>query len=241
MTEEHIVADWVLRAFLRTKKPRSDFNGSFVGRNRLQIVSGEPISTAKVVCRPCNNEWLSRIDEAAANALKPLIQGRTQVSLNPDAQTAVAAWIFKSALTFDALQSGEEGTMSPLRAAFTRERAAPPGCTIYVGPAPPVPFTVPGVPEVAGLALFGVRSSPGTANLTINVKQPDGTTTALSPRQVPTPGWTVMLGRMNAIISGRRGPIIPRPEWGFQCVWPASAALVTLTSVPPSVAATGRA
>jgi len=239
MTEEHIVADWVLRAFLRTKKARSDFSGRFVGANQMRIDTGEPIDTAKVVCRPCNNEWLSLIDEAAADALKPLIQGRTQVALNADAQTAVAAWIFKCALTFDALQSGEKGALSSLRAAFARQRAAPAGCTIYVGPAPPVPFTVPGIPEVAGLALFGVRPSAGTVNLTQNVKQPDGTTTALPPRPIPTPGWTLMLGRMNAIISGRRGPIIPTPQWRFQCVWPVSRKPVTLTSVPPHLGATG--
>jgi hypothetical protein len=38
-----------------------------------------------------------------------------------------------------------------------------------------------------------------------------------------------MLGRINAIISGRRG-IIPTPDWKYGCVWPTSKTPITLTS-----------
>jgi hypothetical protein len=83
-----------------------------------------------------------------------------------------------------------------------------------------VAFRVEGVPEAAGLALFGVRTTPGTVNVTIEAN----------------PGWTVMLGRINAIISGRRTPIIPTPEWNFQTIWPTRSEGVLMTSEPVEAA-----
>lgn len=84
---------------------------------------------------------------------------------------------------------------------------------------------------MAQLALFGVRRTCGIANVTITLENPDGTRTVLPPKPFPTRGWTVMLGRMNAIISGRRGPIIPTPDWRFERIWPPSDDPVRLTSV----------
>jgi hypothetical protein len=235
-TEEHIVADWAPCAFMKSKRQKAGFNGEFTDGNTLRMGVGEAIDTAKVVCQPCNNGWLSDVDEAAANALKPAIRGQASVTLDADGQSAVAAWVFKCALIFDVQGHGATGPLSSLRPAFARDRLAPPGTVIYVGPAPPVPFKVEGFPEVAGLALFGVRPTPGVVNVKLNVKQPDGTTVPAAPIKVPSPGWTVMLGRINAIISGQRGPIIPTPEWGFHRVWPTSSAAVTISSAPPHTA-----
>jgi hypothetical protein len=233
LTEEHLVADWVVRAFLRSKKARADLSGTFLGPSELRLSTSQPIATARILCRRCNNEWVSRIDNYAARALRPLIQGRTDVALDQNAQAAVAAWVFKSALVFDASTGGQDGKLAALAAPFATERQAPLGCTIWVGPAPQAPFHVEGIPEIAGLAMFGVRRIAGQINLTINVKNPDGSVLPGSPRPIPTPGWAVMLGRMQAIVSGRRGPIIPTPEWRYSRVWPTSEAPMTLTSVPP--------
>lgn len=93
-TEEHLVADWVLRAFARTKKPQFSLAGTMVTPDQMRLEAAEPISTARVVCKPCNNGWMSRIDSAAAQVLKPLVQGKTSVDLANGAQRAVAGWIF---------------------------------------------------------------------------------------------------------------------------------------------------
>lgn len=235
MTEEHIVADWVLRAFSRSRRPRAGFNGTFLGANDMKMRVGEARSTAAIVCRRCNNEWMSEVDQSAAHALKPLVQGHAVVELEPAAQSAVAAWIFKSALTFDAVEHGHDGKLATLRQAFFRTKLAPPGIHVCVGPAPAVPFRVEGVPEVAGLALFGVRTTSGTVNVKIKAKNADGTPGGTLETTVPSPGWTVMLGRINAIISGRRAPIIPTPEWGYQTIWPTSEPSARLTSEPVDV------
>jgi hypothetical protein len=197
---------------------------------RMQV--GKACATAEIVCRRCNNEWMSAIDQAAAHAFKPLMQARTAVELDPAAQSAVAAWIFKSALTFDGIEHGDAGKLASLRQEFAATRLAPPGTHICVGPAPPLQLRVGGVPEVAGLALFGVRTTSGAVNVTIETTNEDGTPGGTLQTTVPSPGWTVMLGRINAIISGRRAPIIPTPEWNFQTIWPTSHGSVRMTSEP---------
>ena len=233
MSEEHVVADWVIRAFARSRKRRSDLSGTFVAPKQMRLSNDEPFDTAKVVCKSCNNVWLSRIDNAAAAVLKPLIQGKTQVRLTAAAQRTAAAWLFKSALIFDAFSYGNGGPLAGLRSAFAESQLAPPGVTIFAGPAPHTPFRVEGIPEIAGLALFGVRPIAGRLNLTINIKNPDGSVTPGKPSAIPMPGYLVMLGRLQAMTSGLRGPIIPTPGQGFVRLWPVTDGSVTLTSEPP--------
>jgi hypothetical protein len=222
MTEEHLIAAWVLRAFHRQRKPDPGFSGGFVGPNQMRLSTEEPISTAKVICRSCNNEWLSVIDNAAADVLKPLIRGDDTVTLDGDGQAVFAAWIYKCALIFDAAENGNDGDLVPLREGFEASREAGPGCVIYAGPAPPMPFSVPGIPEVAGLRMFGIRPISGTLNLTVNVQNADGTVSPDAPTSIPIPGYQVMLGGLCAYLGGRVSPITPESLEGFAQIWPAS-------------------
>ena len=113
MSEEHLIADWVHRAFERKRHPGPMFGGTFVERQEMRMSSQPPAATAKVVCKRCNNEWLSRIDNAAAGLLKPLIRGDNSVSLDRCGQTLFASWIVKTALSFDAMENGDDGTRTP--------------------------------------------------------------------------------------------------------------------------------
>lgn len=231
MSEEHVIADWVFRAFTRSRRPGPLFRGSVQKEGELHLEAGEPIVTAKVVCRPCNNGWMSLLDDAAAEALKPLIRGRNAVTLTHDEQRAVAAWIFKSALVFDASQKGDGGLLVSSRGSFMESKSAPPGCTIYVGPAVPTSFDLDEVPEVAGLAIFGVHETQAPMNVSLSLRSADGE--HVSEFVIPMPGYVVRLGSVQAIISGIRGPIVPTAEHAFSCVWPARQSPVTVTSVPP--------
>lgn len=232
MSEEHLIADWVFRAFARSRRPGPLFKGVMAAENELRLESGEPILTARVVCKTCNNGWMSGIDRAAAEALKPLIQGRTKVTLTHGAQAAVAAWAFKSAVILDASQRGDAGSLVTSRPVLSATKSAPPGCTIYVGPTVPTPFQVDAVPEVAGLAIFGVKETQGVLNLSGNIQSGDGASHVFTS-SIPTPGYIVTLGHLQAIISGVRGPIVPTPDQGFVCIWPASESPITVTSAPP--------
>ncbi len=214
------MADWAVRAFLKSRRTDGAFSGTFVAPGQMRIDAEPPQSTARIVCTRCNNEWLSVIDSDAAKVLKPLIRGDAEVTLDKSAQSAVAAWVFKCALTFDAAQNGESGSLQSLRAQFRSSRKAPPGCVIYAGPAIPVPWTVPGIPEVAGVRMFGVRPANGIANVTLDAKTPDGEPAGTSTFSVPIPGYQVMLGALFAYLGGPVPPVAPDSLREFTQIWP---------------------
>jgi hypothetical protein len=234
LTEEHLIAAWVFRAFHRSRRHPAGFGGTFVGPGELHISPEEPIATAKVLCRRCNNEWISRIDTAAADVLKPLIRGEETVTLDRAGQVAFAAWIYKSALVFDAAIDDEDGDLASLRQGFHDSHEAGPGCVIYAGLAPPAPISLPGVPEVAGLRMFGVRPISGTMNLEINVQNPDGTVTPGRQTAIAIPGYQVMLGALCAYLGGRVPPITEDSLEGYVQVWPARSEPVTVSPFLPS-------
>lgn len=77
-----IIAAWALRAFGRNRKPDRGFAGTFTAADTLKVEAAKPVQTAGVTCRPCNNGWLSLIDNDAARVLKPLIRGESEVELD---------------------------------------------------------------------------------------------------------------------------------------------------------------
>ena len=221
MTEEHLISAWVLRAFHRKRKHDSGLSGTFIGPGEMRLSPVEPIATAKVTCRRCNNGWLSEIDNAAAEVLKPLVRGEHSVTLNQKGQSIFAAWIYKCALIFDAATNANDGDLVPLREQFRDSKQAGPGSVIYAGPAPPTPFSMPEVPEVAGLRMFGVRPISGAMRVTINVEDSDGSVVPGKPTSIPIPGYQVMLGGLLAYLGGRVSPVAPESLEGFAQVWPA--------------------
>lgn len=231
LSEEHLIADWVFRAFARSRRPGPLFQGLLADGGQLHVTADEPVLVARVVCRTCNNGWMSAIDRVAAAALKPLVQGRTSATLDHAQQAAVAAWVFKSALTFDAARNGDNGRLVTSRPVFMAAKVPPAGCTIYLGPAVPMPWTVDGIPEIAGLALFGVDETEAPMNVTLNLQGTDGVHT--TDLIIPMPGYVVRLGHLHALISGARGPIVPTAGQGFARIWPASTSPITVTSDPP--------
>ena len=212
VSEEHIVATWVLRAFARSRRPAPGFAGTFTAPDTLKVEAAEPLQTAGVTCKRCNNGWLSLIDSDAAQVLKPLIRGESEVELDTAGQSAFAAWIYKCALIFDAAQHGPSGEFGSLRAGFMESRLAGPRCVIYAGSAgAPAPFELPGLEERLGLRLFGVRTANGTVRLEV-----DGQVS-----EIPIPGYQVMLGSLCAYLGGPVPPIAPESFVGFAQVWPA--------------------
>jgi len=205
LTEEHVIADWVARAFARKRRPGPSLGGAFVGREQMRVQAQPSPQTAKVVCGACNNGWLSTIDEAASKVLKPLIRGERAVTLDRAAQTAFGSWLFKTALTFDAADAGSAGRLAPQRASFHAARRPPSGLLIFAGPAPEIPWSVPGIPEVAAIRLFGLRPLDGVFNLNLRVNNPDGTPAeaAKAPVKVPIPGYQIMLGALFAYMCSR--------------------------------------
>jgi hypothetical protein len=229
MTEEHLIADWAHRAFARSRKPTNQFRATWQAPSQLAISADDAVPTAKVICRPCNNEWISAVDRAASRVLKPLVRGDREVTLDASGQAAAAAWIYKSALIFDASEHGADGPLATLRPQFRQTRRAGPGCVIYGGPAIRQPdVEIPGLARKVRFWMLGVRAIAGTMNLTINVTSPDGNVTNGQPRQIPIPGYQVMIGALCAYLGGPISPIAPDSLDGFEQVWPAQDRWVTV-------------
>lgn len=226
MTEEHIVADWVLRAFNGSRRTPKAWSSEINEDNEMRISLSEPIQTAKIVCGDCNSGWLSRIDNAAAEVLKPLIRGASEVTLDAPQQRIVASWMFKSALTFDAIQSSR---LAHLRESFASS-PLPPSCLIHVGPSQLVPLELPYPSIEVNLVMFGVRPSKRLLDINLKVVGADGTPGSSSLISIPIPGWTVMLGRLNAIINQRFEPETGIPPEGYAQIWPVMDAPVVLRS-----------
>lgn len=58
-------------------------------------------ATLKDVCRDCNHSWMSQIEVEAKKVAAPLIQGKKDVLLDPDAQWAIARWAYLKILLFE--------------------------------------------------------------------------------------------------------------------------------------------
>ena len=188
--------------------------------------------TAKVICQPCNNNWLSRIDNAAAQVLRPLVRGEREVALDSAGQTAVASWIYKCALIFDAAEHGQHGELARLRAGFMASLQAGPGCIIYAGPAtPPQPVELGNPGTTVRLWLLGIRPAVGKMRVVVNVVNPDtASETPGNPVDLAIPGYQIMIGALWAYLGGQVSPVAPESLQGFQQLWPAQEMPVTLRS-----------
>jgi hypothetical protein len=57
------------------------------------------VARAKIVCKECNNMWMSDIETRASEYLKPILFGSLPLALEPNAQRRIAAWALLKTLT----------------------------------------------------------------------------------------------------------------------------------------------
>jgi hypothetical protein len=108
LTKEHLLADWLREIFPRTAKDTHTFGTieSWTPKPRfVQRVKQGHAGSRKVrkVCGPCNSGWIGAIDDAAKQAIVPLIHGQSVV-VTPEAQRAIATWFAKIAMVGDAMR-----------------------------------------------------------------------------------------------------------------------------------------
>lgn len=101
-----------------------------------------------------------------------------------------------------------------MREGFKASQTGEPGCVIYAGPAPPMPLTLPEVFDMAGQRTFGARRISGTLRPTVDLQNPEGSATPVSPNSIPIPGYQVMLGGSTSISAGV-SPITPESLESF--------------------------
>ncbi|NJC71906.1 hypothetical protein HC031_19615 [Planosporangium thailandense] len=145
LTGEHVLGDWLSRIGLKLD-PVALTTGPLnrIGRN----IGVTPPFNRKVrdVCGPCNNGWMSRLEDVAKRVLTPLILGEPG-NIAQAGQGRIAAWLEKTVLVAMLMSSEEEregGYSLPAqeyRALYDRRAAME-----------PLPASQVGVETSAGLA-----------------------------------------------------------------------------------------
>jgi hypothetical protein len=107
ITKEHVFPDWLRELF-----PRSPLHVHTYGITTWGVGSrpGAPVTVRKpkqghvttrqvrVVCRKCNNEWLSRLETRAKPLLLALLRGE-RFALGPAEQLLLSTWAAKTCMT----------------------------------------------------------------------------------------------------------------------------------------------
>lgn len=89
---------------------------------------------ARVVCEPCNNTWMSDIENRAKPVMSKFILGEAQTICQPDCDV-IAPFAFKSAVIFDHIRSdhAEPFFSRSVRHRFRTERAIPASVRMFLG------------------------------------------------------------------------------------------------------------
>jgi len=123
-SQEHLIADWATRTFAERRKPSllGGVPAQDDGPTRLTSL-GPHVPTAGVTCRTCNNGWIATLDRRTSEFAKPLVRGDAPVTLDPDRQTVLAAWLMQTAVVCDAAVHGGRATFAQAPALRGRDKA----------------------------------------------------------------------------------------------------------------------
>ncbi len=117
ISKEHVFGLWLREFFPRNEHTKHksayiswrDESGPHAPTDRrLQRQGHVGSKQIKVVCRQCNNEWLSRLEGRVKRALPPLIAGK-RANLLEGGQALLATWAAKTAMVaehFEPIDSG---------------------------------------------------------------------------------------------------------------------------------------
>jgi len=95
---EHVWSKWMAPHFKRTAHDAreeffQDFHPKTAGPPTRHEKHGHPTTMKlKVVCRVCNNGWMSGVESAAKPFIEPMLTGK-RTRLNSEAQRAVTTWM----------------------------------------------------------------------------------------------------------------------------------------------------
>ena len=96
---EDVFAKWIAREFPNIEWTTYDFKS---GAIRSRSIHKEVIGLICFdVCRRCNNEWMSVLEDRVIPILKPLIHAERNSPLTRSDQRKLAKWLIKTVNTFD--------------------------------------------------------------------------------------------------------------------------------------------
>lgn len=128
LTREHVFPDWIRKS---GRRPSEGVEQSSVLPRPLRVDCYT--WRLKVMCKICNNEWGSALEQAAQPSLEMMIEGQV-VQLAPPAQESLAKWAYKTALVaWHGLGSPAEKRVSAAFCAALRKGLAPSEGSMRVG------------------------------------------------------------------------------------------------------------
>jgi hypothetical protein len=122
LTNEHIFGEWFAKLInIKEVKPASLTHHTPGNPREVDFEALPGSAKAKVVCGPCNNEWMSRLEQSAAEVLTPLLQGQSGQLSVADLEV-LAKWAFKTAFVIDAQSLGTGPSFLSAHRRLLRER-----------------------------------------------------------------------------------------------------------------------
>lgn len=141
LSKEHVFGDWLRDIFPRDAGTTHTDGVINWGAGGLTSAEATVITRkrqghagtrkVRVVCKTCNNGWMSLLEERTKPLLKPLIAGQDAV-LDANAQKTLATWAAKTAITAEHLKP-RPGMIRPNECRWIKDNLAPPeGCHVWV-------------------------------------------------------------------------------------------------------------
>jgi hypothetical protein len=100
LTREHLWPRW-LRDYFGTSHLPHRYGAAASSSNDVVDWNGPPATkTARLLCNVCNNDWGSRLEDAAKLLLLPMIQGHPK-RLSQSSQRTATLWLAKTLMVMD--------------------------------------------------------------------------------------------------------------------------------------------
>jgi hypothetical protein len=144
LTREHIWPRW-LRKYLKYDDTGHHGHGTggveMQGRigtlhpNSVRFRTGDIRSRkVRLVCRKCNSEWMSRLQQKAKPLLLPLIRGEW-IDLSANDQKIISSWAIMFTMVIELLDPRTDAHSFDQRNEFSKTSEPPPGWFIWIGQA----------------------------------------------------------------------------------------------------------
>lgn len=138
LSKEHFWSEWIaplvpnLSSRDRTESRVVLANSQCVEAPIFKNRPGSPLTKKfRVVCRACNNTWMSQLEKEAASVLTPMINGQ-RFSILPEGQELFAQWVALKVMVSEHAFDDVVIASSEKRA-FRATRMIPSGLTILAG------------------------------------------------------------------------------------------------------------
>ena len=198
-TNEHIFPRWLERYLPADRRQQREV--ARYGKGGFDIshpVIGLDFRVNRV-CAPCNNGWLSALEEESIPVLHTLIKGLELRLLNPREQRQIALWAVKTAMLTDLTQADPVLGFN-LRSRLRTHRAVPAGTRVWLGACGKLNPIVTSLtvrtelrPEGGGEAIVGFYSPMKIGHLCLYVYFPMVDVVVQVPN--PYPGGLVRIWR----------------------------------------------